>query len=227
MTHLMMGLVDEFGSDQNFEGGSESMMEELFKQMNFAEEGNPSKGSSKSGSSDSSNKELNVDQTVEKLLNDMAAASSNDGVPGTSDVEGLGEDMMESMMKEFEKMAQKDDSSDVIDDMMKQLLSKDLMYEPMKKVTERFPRWLAESKSHLSEVDYNRHGQQYQYFQRIVALYEHDPDNFPRLMELMQDIQEFGQPPAEIINDLAPGLEFNKDGMPKMDGFQKDQCTTM
>ena len=35
-----------------------------------------------------------------------------------------------------------------------------------------------------------RYGHQYQYFQRIVAVYEREPDNFPRLMELMQDIQE-------------------------------------
>ena len=33
-------------------------------------------------------------------------------------------------------------------------------------------------------------------------------------MELMQDIQEFGQPPAEIIKELAPWLEFNEQGMP-------------
>eukprot|EP00968_Pinguiococcus_pyrenoidosus_P009197 scaffold719_cov226-Pinguiococcus_pyrenoidosus.AAC.13 len=35
-------------------------------------------------------------------------------------------------------------------------------------------------------------------------------------MELMQDVQEYGQPPAEIIKELAPGLEFSEDGMPVM-----------
>jgi hypothetical protein len=49
-----------------------------------------------------------------------------------------------------------------------------------------------------------------------VAVYETEPDNYPRLMELMSDIQEYGQPPAEIIKELAPGLEFNEDGMPIM-----------
>jgi peroxin-19 len=37
-----------------------------------------------------------------------------------------------------------------------------------------------------------------------------------RLMELMQDMQECGQPPSEIIKELAPGLEFGPDGMPVM-----------
>lgn len=28
----------------------------------------------------------------------------------------------------------------------------------------------------------------------------------------------YGQPPADIIKELAPGLEFDEEGMPKMDG---------
>jgi peroxin-19 len=32
----------------------------------------------------------------------------------------------------------------------------------------------------------------------------------------MYDLQEFGQPPAEIIKDLAPGLKFDENGMPIM-----------
>lgn len=35
-------------------------------------------------------------------------------------------------------------------------------------------------------------------------------------MELMYDIQYYGQPPAEIIRDLAPGLKFDENGMPIM-----------
>jgi peroxin-19 len=36
------------------------------------------------------------------------------------------------------------------------------------------------------------------------------------LLELMQQVQEYGQPPQEIIQDIAPGLELDEDGMPKM-----------
>ncbi len=34
------------------------------------------------------------------------------------------------------------------------------------------------------------------------------------ILELMQDVQQFGQPPAEIIKDLAPHLKFDKAGVP-------------
>ena len=29
----------------------------------------------------------------------------------------------------------------------------------------------------------------------------------------------YGQPPADIVQELAPGLEFDKEGMPKMNAF--------
>lgn len=37
-------------------------------------------------------------------------------------------------------------------------------------------------------------------------------------MMLMQEVQEYGQPPAEIIKDIAPGLELDSNGLPKLDG---------
>lgn len=32
----------------------------------------------------------------------------------------------------------------------------------------------------------------------------------------MFDMQKYGQPPAEIIKDLAPGLKFDENGLPIM-----------
>lgn len=37
-------------------------------------------------------------------------------------------------------------------------------------------------------------------------------------MELMQEVQEYGQPPVEIIQEIAPGIELDDEGMPKLDG---------
>jgi len=72
-------------------------------------------------------------------------------------------------------MGEKEDYNEVIDGMMRQLLSKELMFDPMKSVTLKFPEWLAKNKSQLSEEDYDRYGHQYQFFQRIVAVYETEP----------------------------------------------------
>ncbi|GMI03700.1 hypothetical protein TrVE_jg3584 [Triparma verrucosa] len=164
-----------------------------------------------------------ADRTVNKLLDDLGKAGANFEGMETTQVETMGEDIMSQMMGEFEKMGEKEDYQEVIDGMMRQLLSKELMYDPMKQVCIKYPEWLAEAKSQLTEEEYIRYGTQYQYFQRIVAVYETEPDNYPRLMELMSDIQEYGQPPSEIIKELAPGLEFNEEGMPIMPNMGNSQ----
>ncbi|KUF94694.1 hypothetical protein AM588_10008088 [Phytophthora nicotianae] len=149
-----------------------------------------------------------VNAGVAKTLQNMAKAAEDMEGVGTAQVEAMGEEMMAEMMKKFEEMGEKD----LVDGMMQQLLSKDVMYDPMKQICERYPEWLAEKESLLSKEDYERltcllavYGKQYQYFQQIVAVYESEPDNYARLSELMQEMQETGQPPSEIVKDLAPG----------------------
>lgn len=82
---------------------------------------------------------------------------------------------------------------------MRQLLSKDLMYEPTKQICDKFPEWLAIHRyltvilfilidierpilvrKNLSESEYNNYGRQYQTFQKLLAVYDIEPDNFPR-----------------------------------------------
>jgi len=53
-------------------------------------------------------------------------------------------------------------------------------------------------------------------FQLLVMAYETDPDNFSHITALMQQLQEYGNPPADIIRELAPGLELSPDGMPQL-----------
>jgi hypothetical protein len=92
--------------------------------------------------------ETDVDRTISKLLNDMATASVKDE-PTAAD--GADPDM-DDLLKEFEKLG----GEDMIDGMMQQMLSKDLMYEPMKEVTAKFPKWLEDNKGSIPEEEYLR-----------------------------------------------------------------------
>jgi peroxin-19 len=56
---------------------------------------------------------------------------------------------------------------------------------------------------------------QYRGFQQLVKTYDKEPNNTTRLVELMQDIQEYGQPPPDLIKSIAPGLELDADGLPQ------------
>lgn len=147
-----------------------------------------------------------MDKSVASTLKMMSEASSDMEGMDTAAAEQMGEDIMKKMMGEFEKLGEKQDFQEIIDGMMRQLLSKEVMYEPMKEITKKFPKWLAENEDSLAKDDYERFGKMYQYFQKIVAVYESEPNNYTRLMELMQDMQECGQPPAEIVRNQHPPL---------------------
>ena len=131
-------------------------------------------------------------------------------------MEQTGEDIMTTMMAEFERFGEKKDYMDFIENNLRQLLSKHIMFEPIKKICEKFPEWLSIQEASLSKEEYTRFGRQYQQFQKLVTTYETEPDNFPRLTEILFDLQEYGQTPADIIRELAPGLQFNEEGLPVM-----------
>mmetsp|Transcript_6595 Transcript_6595/g.9627 ORF Transcript_6595/g.9627 Transcript_6595/m.9627 type:complete len:296 (-) Transcript_6595:283-1170(-) len=145
---------------------------------------------------------------------------AGENMPGlgleAANMEEAGSDMMQNMMKEFEKLAEKKDFDSVMNSMMQQLLSKEIMYEPIKEITEKYPDWLAENERKLDPEEYKKYGTQYQYMQKIVAVFESEPDNFERLTTLLTEMQAYGQPPSDIIKELAPGLQFSPDGMPLM-----------
>eukprot|EP00531_Pseudo-nitzschia_arenysensis_P018765 CAMPEP_0116132460 /NCGR_PEP_ID=MMETSP0329-20121206/9559_1 /TAXON_ID=697910 /ORGANISM="Pseudo-nitzschia arenysensis, Strain B593" /LENGTH=335 /DNA_ID=CAMNT_0003626975 /DNA_START=79 /DNA_END=1086 /DNA_ORIENTATION=+ len=111
-------------------------------------------------------------------------------------------------------------TEDFMEGMMEQLLSKELMYEPMKQVTEKFPAWLSSKKDELAPEEWEKRKKQYDCFRRLVQAYEDEEEakQTPKLLEIMQEVQEYGQPPPEIINEIAPGLDLDEEGLPKMNG---------
>ncbi|TYZ64335.1 hypothetical protein PybrP1_012304 [[Pythium] brassicae (nom. inval.)] len=200
----------------------QQVLEQAFRELGTDEDGKSIEallGSLKSdgaAASTAADDDDDVSIGVAKTLQNMSKAAEDMEGMETAQLEAMGEEMMEEMMKKFEQMGEKSDFQDLVDGMMQQLLSKDVMYDPMRQICERYPEWLAEKESLLSKEDYERYGKQYQYFQQIIAVYESEPDNYARLSELMQEMQETGQPPSEIVKDLAPGLQFDDEGMPVM-----------
>ena len=74
------------------------------------------------------------------------------------DVENMGEDVMKEMMAELEKLGEKEDYGEVMDNMMQQLLSREMMYDPLRQICDKYPEWLAIHKEQLPEADYLRYG---------------------------------------------------------------------
>eukprot|EP00803_Ostreobium_quekettii_P005679 evm.model.scf_1759.6 EVM.evm.TU.scf_1759.6 scf_1759:33520-34427(-) len=72
----------------------------------------------------------------------------------------------------------------------------------------RYPAWFEAHEAGLDPAEMERFRKQYEYMQQIIELYERDPDNTIELMSLMQQVQQYGQPPQEIVDQVAPSEDL-------------------
>ncbi|KAL2621674.1 hypothetical protein R1flu_001879 [Riccia fluitans] len=176
-----------------------------------------SSGSSSSFSRDRSAAQRPLSATVDMLQQQTRETMGNIDVADKEDI--MGEELVESLMKQFEDLGGSQDMQSIMDTMMRQLLSKEVLHEPMKEIGDRYPQWLVANKSKISQEDYSRYTRQHQFIIQLCDVYESTPDDFPKVMELMQNMQNCGQPPSDIVKELAPGLDLDQDGLPMLPDF--------
>ncbi|GAB2216931.1 hypothetical protein Droror1_Dr00000082 [Drosera rotundifolia] len=168
-----------------------------------------------------------VSETLEQLRE-----KTRDAVRGVEAAAGgggceLGKDaLVEEWIKQFEDFAGPQDVESIVETMMQQLLSKEILHEPMKEIGERYPQWLEEHKAGLSEKDYKRYSHQYELIQELNGVYETDLGNFTKIVDLMQRMQECGQPPNDIVRELAPDFDLSSLGQlsPETSRSQQNCC---
>ncbi|KAL8114430.1 peroxisome biogenesis protein 19-2-like [Apium graveolens] len=134
--------------------------------------------------------------------------------------------MMEDWVKQFEELAGSQDMDSIMETMMQQLLSKDVLQDPMREIGERYPKWLEDHKAMLSKEDYDRYFHQHELIKELNGVYETEPGNFNKIVELMQKMQECGQPPNDIVQELAPDFDISTLGQlsPEMLDSQQNCC---
>lgn len=100
----------------------------------------------------------------------------------------------------------------MVETMMQQLLSKEILYEPMKEIGEKYPKWLKDNEATLSKEEYDRCFHQCELIQELNGVYENDSGNYNKIFEIMQKMQECGQPPNAIVQELAPDFDLSSLG---------------
>ncbi|KAL2525167.1 Peroxisome biogenesis protein 19-2 [Abeliophyllum distichum] len=143
--------------------------------------------------------------------------------------ENFGSDaMMEDWVKQFEELAGSQDMESIVETMMQQLLSKEILHEPMKEIGERYPKWLEDNKASLTNEEHARYFHQYELIKDLNQVYDTEPDNFNKIVELMQKMQECGQPPNDIVQELAPGFDLSNLGQLSPEMLESQQnCSIM
>ena len=133
------------------------------------------------------------------------------GAPGL-DVEEGTENLIDKLAEQFAGgLEDNGELQGMVDSVMRQLLSKEVLYEPLREISAKYPKWLEENEQQISREDFERYSKQLAAIRRLIDVYSKGSD-FEDILELMQEIQACGQPPDEIIHELAPDLQPGADG---------------
>ena len=106
----------------------------------------------------------------------------------------------------------------MMENMMQSLLSFDVLYPPLKELCNKYPEWLAENRQSLSPMEYENYNKQFdvtlqlcQEFERHQSLKvseskiseDSQQKHFEKVFELMQRMQSYGNPPADIVGEFG------------------------
>ncbi len=189
----LMGAVDE---SPEMKTEIEAMMRELGV---AADPGTPSKA--KAGSDGKillSNTEKPFQETVRKTMERMQA--SEDQATAAAKTEES-DDKFAQMLKEMQDGGLSGAGDDeglnkMLLGMMEQLTNKEILYEPMKELHNKFPRWMTENRSNTGADDLRRYEKQQKLVGEIVERFEQESYSDSRawdrefIVERMQQVQD-------------------------------------
>jgi peroxin-19 len=120
----------------------------------------------------------------------------------------------------------------MLENMMSELMSKEVLYEPLKELRDKYPAYLANPPKPLTAEEKERYQNQQRITSAVVAAFENPKfENGTeaekkqlksQVQDLMNEMQDSGAPPQEIVGDLPPELE----NMPGF-GAGDENCSIM
>ncbi|KAM3072310.1 Peroxisome chaperone and import receptor [Clarireedia jacksonii] len=175
----------------------------------------PKPGSANTKGAAGSTGEESFQETIKKTMERMQASGDQATAAATED---SGNDILAEMMKAMQASgldgeASEEDFSKMLLGMMEQLTNKEILYEPMKELDDKFPAWLEKHADSTPADDLKRYKEQQTYVREIVTRFEQktykDENAADReyIVERMQKMQAAGSPPADLVGDMAAAQE--------------------
>lgn len=118
--------------------------------------------------------EESFQETIRKTMERMQASGEQATAAATSEDR---DDVLAQMLKEMqgggiEGPRNDEDLSTMLMGMMKQLTNKEILYEPMKELHDKFPAWMNENKDSTKGEDLRRYEEQHRLVGEIVRKFE-------------------------------------------------------
>ncbi|KAG8835475.1 Peroxisome chaperone and import receptor, partial [Serendipita sp. 399] len=204
----------------DLEGEDDKSMDEPSSAPSTSKPSAPKEKSNKEA--ESSKKEVEdefqkaVKQAMDKLKESDASNKSD-----------LGDGDLTDILSSFAKLNFDGDTDGnvqgVLETLMGQLMSKDILYEPLKELNEKFPEYLENNRGMIATEDQVRYDKQKTIVSEVIAIFEApdysdtNPVTTAEILTDLEQMQEYGSPPAEIMGTLPPGFDVGPDGLPSLD----------
>jgi peroxin-19 len=174
----MAALVGEIEGSPEMRQNMEAMLRELNPVMGIKGDDNATPNMerevhSTGASSAVPAQEEGFQETIRKTIERMQAS----GDQATAAAASNEDDILAQMLKEMQSGGLNDggsenDFSKMLMGMMEQLTNKDILYEPMKELHDKFPAWMSKNRSSTAPDDLQRYEDQQRLVGDIVARFE-------------------------------------------------------
>lgn len=220
----LMGNVDE---SPEMKREIEAMMRELGAATDPGAAADQSKGGP-IGQELPSGSDAPFQKTIEKTMERIQASGEQATAAAKS---GDSDDMLAQMLKEMRNGGLEGSGDDegfnkMLMGMMEQLTDKDILYEPMKELHDKFPAWMTENRGSTGADDLKRYEEQQRLVGEIVGRFEQQgysdskAEDREFIVERMQQVsfvvfylhvvaakrsrqmQVAGSPPADLVGDM-------------------------
>ncbi|KAF9500309.1 hypothetical protein BDN71DRAFT_1440921 [Pleurotus eryngii] len=159
---------------------------------------------------------------IRQTMNKMKEGESNlQGDTSNPDFESFMAELTSSLKGESGGDSE-EELAGFIENMMTQLMSKEILYDPLQELSQKLPDYIKTNSATLPKADVERYELQLASVRRIVSVFddpgynESDSQTQLKIVEMMTEMQSYGSPPQELMGDLPAA--FGQDGSP-------DGCT--
>lgn len=171
----------------------------------------PDSSSARPGARDTA--DASFQETIRRTMERMQTSGEQATAAAAA---GEGDDFMSQLLKqmasgELSGEGGDDDFSNMLMGMMEQLTNKDILYEPMKELNEKYPEWFEKNKDATAPEDLKRYEEQKLLVKEIVARFEessYSDDNAADreyIVDRMQKVRQ-GRRPTMMLQGVSPQL---------------------
>lgn len=208
----MAGLLGELDKSPEMQ----EQFEDMLKQMTTAAADSEAGAAGSSTKPGEQNKaDASFQDTIRRTMERMQTSGDQATAAAAA---GGDDDFMSELLKQmgsgdFGGEGSEEEFSKMLMGMMEQLTNKEILYEPMKELDEKFPEWLGKNKDSTPAEDLKRYEEQKVLVREIVAKFEEssysDGNAADReyIVDRMQKMQAAGSPPSDLVGDMATAQE--------------------